>query len=354
MKSKVITWTIIVVVLLGLIIWKLVDNKKTLDNNAELSLVTNTVIPVIVEKPQLTHINRTFNINGRIEAGNEVMILSKAQGIVIQKYKRAGDFVNKGNVIAQLENSVIRESLRIAEADLLKVQKDVDRFQRLAASGAVAIRELEDCQLTLRNSENRIVELKDQLANTTIVAPVSGVLSEDYVEEGSLATIGGMIANIVSDNSLKMKISVTEKEVLQLKKGDTAIITTDVFPGESFSGTVDMISPQGNQQHSYLVEIVLRGDSKKLKPGMYATAQFNPADGEADKIIVSRKAIVGGMKNPHVWIVKNGEAYKVSVETGLYNSEYIEITKGLTLNDIVINSGQVNLSDGFEISILNK
>lgn len=330
------------------------DNKKALNHNAELSLVTNTVIPVIVEKPQFAPINRSFSVNGRIEAGNEVMILSKTQGRVIQKYKRAGDVVNKGNVIIQLENSVIRESLRIAEADLLKAQKDVSRFQRLAASGAVTVRKVEDSELTLRNIENRIVELKDQLANATIIAPVSGILSEDYVEEGSLATIGGQIANIVCSNSLKMKINVTEKEVLQFKKGGTATITSDVYPGESFSGIVDMISPQGNQLHSYLVEIVLQGDFKKLKPGMYATAQFNPAGKETERITVNRKAIAGGMKNPHVWTVKDGKAYKIPVETGLYNNEYIEITKGLTLNDIVINSGQVNLSDGVEISMLNK
>lgn len=355
MKSKkAIVWGIILVILLGLIIWRLFDNKKTLDHNAEMSLTVNTVIPVIVEKPQYSSLDRTFSINGRIEAGTEVTLSSKAQGVVTRKYKKAGDVINKGSIIVQLENDVIRSNMTTAEADLAKARTDVDRFRRLAASGAVTVRELEENEITFRNVQNRITDLKDQLANTIITAPISGILSDDFIEEGSLVTIGGKVADIVSGNSLKMKLSVTEKEVLQLKTGDKAVVTTDVFPGQSFSGTVDMISPQGNELHTYSVEIVLQSDSQELKPGMYATAIFNPADHQTERIIISRKAIVGGMKNPHVWIVRESKAYKMLVQTGFYNNEYIEIIQGISSDDTIISSGQINLSDGVEISILNR
>jgi multidrug resistance efflux pump len=76
--------------------------------------------------------------------------------------------------IAQLENSVIKENLRIAELDLAKAQKDVARYQTLAEAGAVTQRELEDAQIALRTAEGRIAELNDLLANSTIVAPING------------------------------------------------------------------------------------------------------------------------------------------------------------------------------------
>lgn len=354
MKAKIIKWGVVSMAFLGLIGWKLIDNKNTLNRKAELSLAVNTVIPVIVEKPQHSVLDCRFSINGQITADREVMVLSKAQGIVTKKNKKLGDVIPKGSVIAQLENSVVRGKLRAAEEDCMKAKKDVERYLRLVNSGAVTIRELEENELTLRNVENRITELKDQLANTSIIAPITGSLSEDFIEEGSFMTIGDKVATILSNSGLKMQLSVTEKEMLQLARGNRVIVTADVFPGESYSGIVDMISPQGNDLHTYLVEIIIQGNKKRLKPGMYATAIFNPTEKTERKTIISRKAIVGGMKSPHVWIVKEGKAYEIPVETGLYSNEYIEITKGISLDDTVVNSGQINLSEGFEVSILNR
>jgi multidrug resistance efflux pump len=88
------------------------------------------------------------------------MLLSKTTAIVLEKRRKAGDAVIRGTVIARLENSIIRENLHVAEMDCAKARKDVERFERLAAAGAVTTHELEDVQIVLRNVESRIAELK--------------------------------------------------------------------------------------------------------------------------------------------------------------------------------------------------
>ncbi|MDR1022428.1 MAG: efflux RND transporter periplasmic adaptor subunit, partial [Prevotellaceae bacterium] len=223
MKKVKITPILITAALAGLVAWKLVENRQTIDRNAELSSTVNTVIPVTVEKPRYSNIDRRFSVNGRIVPDNEVMVLSKTTAVVLEKHRKAGDAVHRGTVIAQLENSVIRENLRAAEMDCAKARKDVERFERLAASGAVTTRELEDVQIVLRNAESRIAELKDQLSNTTIVAPSDGIIDRDFFEEGTLLSVGSQVAAIVDGRSLKMELSVTEKELLRLKKGDRGI-----------------------------------------------------------------------------------------------------------------------------------
>lgn len=317
-----------------------------------MSLTVNTIIPVVVEKPKYTELDLKISINGRIEAKNEVAIYSKAHAVVLKKYKKAGDAVSKGTVIAQLENDVIRENLRLAGLDLAKAGKDVERFRNLVSIGAVTMRELEEAQITLRNIESRIAELKDQLGNTTIVSPVSGIINKDYFEEGTLLTVGSSVADIVDGKTLKMVVNVTEKEMLRLHKGDKAAIIADVYPGSTFTGTIEAISPKSNDLYYYSVEIAL--NDSRLNPGIYATAIFSTGDTGQKNPVISRKAIVGGLKAPCVFVVRNDKAYKIPVQVGLSDGEYIEITGGISIEDAIVKSGQINLVDGSQVSILNQ
>ena len=351
MKQKLLTPIIITVAIVGFTAWKLVENKNILDQRAEMSSLVNTVIPVTVENPKNLDLDRQFSINGRIDAKNELTIYSKAHAVVTKKYKKAGDAVSKGSVIAQLENTVIKENLRIAEQDFAKAQKDVARFRNLASIEAVTMQELENAQIVLRGTEGRIAELKDQLSNTTIVSPVSGIIDKDYFEEGTLVSIGSNIVDIVNDKSLKMLVNVTEKERLTLKKGENVTITTDVYPGDTFTGTIETIAPKSNDLYYYSIELTLNSD--KLTPGMYATAIFSNGESNRNVPVISRKSIVGGLKAPHVFVVRDNKAYKIPVRIGLSDNEYIEITEGISMNDVLVRSGQINLVDGIEVSILN-
>ncbi len=334
-----------------LIAWKLVDNKQSIDAKAELSLAVNTIVPVVVEKPQYMDLGEKITVNGRVDSKNEVAVNSKAHGIVIKKHKKIGDAVSRGAIIAQLENNVISQNLRLSELDFAKAKKDVERFQNLASIGAVTVRELENAQIALRTIESRIADLQDQLRNTSIISPISGIINKDYFEEGTLLSVGSNVVDIVDDKSLKMYISVTEKEVLKLKKGNKVSIITDVHPGITFTGTIDAISPKSDDQYYYSVELIL--NSPQLQLGMFATAIFNIDKNNKNTLIISRDAIVNGIKDPHVFVVRNAKAYKIPVHIGNSDGKNIEIVNGISINDTIIKSGQINLTDGVDVSILN-
>ena len=351
MKSKIVTPIIVTVSIVGLISWKLVDNKQTIDRNAELSLAVNTIVPVMVEQPRYMDLSEKISVNGRIDSENEVTIYSKAQGVVVRKHKKAGDVVSRGTLIAQLENHVIRENLRLSELDFAKAEKDVERFQNLASIGAVTLRELEDAQIVLRTVESRITDLQDQLNNTSIISPASGIINKDYFEEGTLLSVGGSVVDIVDNKALRMYANLTEKEVLKVKVGMAAGITTDVYPGRTFTGIIKAISPKSNDQYHYSVELTL--SAPELQSGMFATAVFSIDSNNSSTFVISREAIVGGMKAPHVFVVRDSKAYKTAVQVGISDGKYIEITDGISSNDTIVKSGQINLIDGTEVSILN-
>jgi len=351
-KSKIIVTIIVGVSIFSLVAWKLAGNKQTLKHNAELSLVVNPTVPVIVENPQYMALEEIIEATGRIDAENDMTVYSRSQGVVTKKYRGTGDVVDKGTPIAQLDNDVIKENLRLSELDMAKATKDVERYQRLVSIGAVTVRELEEAQLTLRTVESRIADLRDQLRHTTITAPFSGIIDKDYFEEGTLLSIGSNVADIVDVSTLKMVVNVTEKELLKLKVGMEAVITTDAYPGSTFAGRISAISPKSNELYHYSVELALT--RSKLRPGMFATAIFNAGEDSHNTIVVSREAVVGSLKAPCVFVIKDSIAYKVAVLIGISNGEYIEITDGVSPDDVIVKSGHVDLTDGAKVSILNK
>jgi RND family efflux transporter MFP subunit len=234
---------------------------------------------------------------------------------------------------------------------IFEKRRDVERYQKLAASGAVTIREPEETQIILRNIESRISELKYQLVNTTIAAPVTGIIDKDFFKEGTFLTIGSQVAALVDDRSLKMELNVTEKEMLRLRKGDKAIITNDVYSEKTFVGVVSVIAPKGNDLYSYSVELAL-DNTKDLKPGMYATATFGTDKSNKKSFILRWKAIVGGIKDPYVLVVRDNKAYKISVQIGQVNSNFTEIVKGVSNDDMLVITGQINLKNGSEVSVI--
>jgi hypothetical protein len=86
---------------------------------------------------------------------------------------------------------------------------------------------------------------------------------------------------------------------------------------------------------------------------MYATAVFGADGNSTPSVVISRKALVGSMKDAQVFVVRNNRAYKISVQTGQVDADYVEIIEGLSVDDVIVITGQINLKEGSEVSILD-
>jgi RND family efflux transporter MFP subunit len=337
--------------ILGLIIAVLTKNKKEIDENARMSLQVNTIIPVNVTKPQYQELSSDRQVNGKIVAAHSVTITSKTNGIVLKKYKKAGDHVTAGTAIVKAEDHLVRENLRIAEANYAKAKKDAQRYETLWKAGAVTKTEAESVQQALENAEGTRFDQIDKLKNTTVTAPFTGVLEKIHAEEGTLLSPGTPVADIIDPKQLKMEVAVTEKEVVRLAKGQQVKITSDVFEGTVFEGTIDAIGSQGNDNLCYMVEIRLNDkQATKLKPGMSAVAHFQ-SDNKRKELTIERLAIAGGLKNPYVFVVKDGKAYRKNIVTGNVVSNRVEVVEGISENDLIVLNGHSQLADGAQVSV---
>lgn len=330
----------------------LFHNKKVLEEKAKQSLKENISIPVNVIKPQFSTNIEEVTVMGKIVSDNEVIIISKIGGYVIEKYRKSGDYVTKGTIIAKIEDEVISKKFQLANLNLLKAQKDVERYRTLLKVGAVTKMEVENVELSMRAAENIVVELKEQLKNTIIVSPITGFLERDYFEIGSFVSPGTIMAEIVDTKKIKVNATVTGKELISMRQSIPATILVDIYPTKIFEGKINSLGSKGNESMTYTMDINFTSDySDLLKPGMHAQVKISKVDENNKILTIERKCIVGSLKNPNVYIIKNGKAYLKEIEVGRIINDYIEIVKGLKSDDIVVCNGQINLSNESTVTI---
>lgn len=350
---KWITAIATAVIISGWIFCKLTDNKAALDLHPHLSLAGDTAIPITTERPEYRDLSENITLSGRIDYDNKVVISANCQGVVMKKGVDVGDRITKGCVIAQIEDDVINENLRLSYLDLQRAQTDVERYKRLSAMGAVTLQELESTQIVLRGIESRIIDLKHQKANTVIKSPITGIVNNVSFDEGSLLSFGSRVAEIVDDTSLCLYVNVPDIDIMELHKGMDAVVETDNIPEVKIRGVIKTISPTSTDSYYYSAEITLNNTDKRLRAGMFAKVTFT-SENTAGSISVSRDAVSGSMESPYIYVVKNSRVKKVPVTIGIMTSKYVEIIDGISVNDTIVKSGHDNISDGVQIIITEK
>jgi RND family efflux transporter MFP subunit len=343
----------VLVLLCGLVGFTLVNNKKKIDEKAELSLNVDNVMPVVLTSPIQGNLSSTLEANGKFIPAKEMTIMSKTQGIAVKKLKKKGDVVKKGEAILKVEDHLFKEELKVAQLNYNNALKDVDRYKILLDAGATTKKQYEDITMAFQSAEAKLASVRDQLKNSLIVAPVSGILSQIYVEDGGLVLQGAKVAEIIDESSMSLLINVTEKEVLTLKTGQKATVEAEVLPGKKIQGEVIRVSSVGDKALNYEVEIsVGKQFGNSVKTGMQGSAIFTSNGDSKNRILIDRKALVGSIKSPSVFIIKDNTAYKKSITIGEVTSEYVEVVEGINLNDKIVVSGQINLKDKTKVIIL--
>jgi hypothetical protein len=130
-------------------------------------------------------------------------------------------------------------------------------------------------------------------------------------------------------------------------------ITSDVFENKTFEGVIQVIGVQGNDALIYKVEIAIT-EPAGLKPGMFAVAHIE--SGSADnkrRIVIDRRCLVGGLKDPKIYTVSGDKAYLRSIVAGLVTDSHVEVISGLIGNETIVLDGQINLTEGANILIMN-
>lgn len=352
MKSKFILIAVIVLVFTG-ITYKLVANKKAID--AQNILVDNShiAIPVGAIQTKLVLPDNSLKHTGSLIPLKEADISAVGGGKLVAVNYELGDFVQKGAVLATVDSRMLELNLEAAQIARDQAKRDFERFEALYEGGAATEQNFQNIKLQYDNAENQIEQLKKQIADNHILAPISGQIILKLKEEGEFVGPGSVIGQMVQVDQLKVAIMVSEKDIYTIKKGDVVKVTTDVYPGEEFEGKVSFISHKGDAVHNYQVEITLQNNENHLlKAGTFAYIDFQ-RKAEEEVILIPKKALIESLDRPMVYVIQENRVLVKNLLLGRSYGDQVEVVQGLEENEQVVVSGLVNISEGTLVEVID-
>ncbi len=348
MKSKVIVIGS-VVLLIALIGFRLSANKSEIDEKNKLPEKKETKIPVTVSTVKEGSGEQLLVRTGNLIPFKEANIMATAQGKVLSVGYELGTYVKKGAPVVQVDSRLKELSLEATQLSIDKLKKDADRYTALYAGNAATELQLNDTRYNFENAVNQSAQIRQQIEDTRITAPISGRVVKKNIEAGEYVNVGAVLGTILDVSRLKVQVMVSESDVYKLREGDHVTLSTDVFPEKKLDGRISYISPQGDETHNYPVEIVLQ-NSGHLRSGTFVTVTFSQKSSRR-ALLIPRSALVESIRNPYVYIVENGTAAVRKIKVGKELGSDIEVLDGLQLNDTVVVSGQINLSEGKAVQV---
>lgn len=352
--KKIIT-ALVLVALIGGTIYILNRNKT--NNDAETAIVAeqNATITVRVEKATVRAVDATYKANGNFVPYQEVTLSAETPGRVVKLLVDEGAQVRKGQVVALVNSDQINVQVRNAEAAYATAKADAARFESAYTTGGVTKQQLDQVKLMLQNAEANLKSAQITAGDAHIKAPIDGIINKKHVEQGSFVAPGAPIFDLVNVNQLKLRVNVDESHVANLKEGDIIEVKASVFPNDRFEGKVTFIAPKADAALNYPVDLLLTNNQgNKLRAGMYGSAYFD-ADQNQDTplLLVPRNAFVGSVSSNLIYRVIDNKAVATTVVSGRNLGDFVEILEGLKEGEIVITSGQINLTDQAPVSIIN-
>lgn len=339
-----------IVVVFAVMVAVLLNNKSKMQAKAKNDVVK--FLPVTLVPVQKQQLSENLSLTGTITANNDVAVQSETEGRVTKVLVEIGDRVKAGDVLVQVDDELKQANYAAAEVNYEKLKKDLERYQKMYKENSVSDAQLEGARLAYKSAEAQYIVARRQFNDTRIKTPISGIVTSRVVDVGASVQKNNLVANVVDLSMLKAKLNVAEDDAFKLKAGDAVEVTTDVYPGITFSGSIETISAKGDEAHTYPVQIRLaNNETHPLKAGMFGRVAFTSIT--SGKVLsIPRETLLGSTKSAQVFVVDNGIAHLRSVIIGSEVGTNLQVLSGLTEGEQVVLSGQNNLKDNVAVTIV--
>lgn len=315
-------------------------------------------------------------LSGRIIANRDVSVMSPLAAKVLSVKVKVGDTVSENQVLFTLDQKDIVKNYQplldnynrtktLTEESIRQAQKNVDDTQALLEIGAASQSQLDQAKLALLQQQTSaasqlsqldesIKDVNDTLKDTSVKAPIAGVVTAVNVVENNTASQAAAAVTISENQKPQVSVSVAETLIPSLNVGDPVDITVPAVSATPFTAKIRSISPTtSSQTQLYEVKMNVPSDAG-YKVGMFANATFR-MNRRADVVVIPSEAIQTDGQTSWVYIINDkNTASKIPVTTGLVNGESTEITKGLAGGEQLVTKGQTYLSEGSAVRVVSK
>ena len=355
---------------------------------------SNVAVVSVAQATELATEGRAtvLNASGYVTARRAATVSSKTTGKVVEVLIEEGIVVSEGDLLARLDDSLIRATYRLAQAQaesargsleetrirINEAKLDFDRAKRLVSENVSSQSSLDRAEAELRSVEARLeVQHEDlsaatrlvavraqELADMEIRAPFSGVVVSKDAQPGEMVSPvsggGGFtrtgICTIVDMASLEIEVDVNESYITRVSKDQPVEAVLDAYPDWRIAAHVITIIPTADRQKATVaVRIGFDERDDRVLPDMGVKVKFIASETETverrSTVTIPRQALRRQGEQDVVFVVSNGHAERRAIKVGMADGEIVQVASGVTAGESVIIMGPEDLADGDKVRV---
>lgn len=289
--------------------------------------------------------NHFVEIQGKVVTENNVIVSSETAGIIKDIAVKSGDKVKKGQVLASLDNVLIRKSIEDLKTSLDLAKTIYEKQEKLWKDNVGTEVQYLQAKNTKESLENKLDQLNEQLKKTKILAPMDGVIDEVFKKEGELQSPGLPAFRVVNLSEFKIAGELAESYISKINVGDEVEV---YFPDlkktikEKISVVGSTINPTNR---TFSIEIKLSSNQVQVKPNLVAYLKVKDFS-KAKSIVVPINTLQRDRENQFVYVTESNKVVKKVIKVGETYGSNAQVLEGLKEGDQLITFGYNDVTEG--------
>ena len=322
-----------------------------LDENEQIQVISKFNV---IEKEFTTYVELQANLKSR----KNVVILSEFQGALKNLFVREGQLVKKGELLAEINDSGLKEQLDQMLIQANYTKDNFDRVKRLWEKNIGSEMQFLKAKSDFETNNKMVEQIRDQLSKTKIYAPFDGEIDEIISNLGSNLVPGSSILRVVNLDIIYAEAQVPEKYVSSIELGTEALVSIPLLNKEVTSKIVQSGNFINPNNRTFRVEAPVENKDKRIKQNLNARIKIKNYSNIKALVVPLRVIREDASGRPFIYkLVETDKkdvllTVKIFVETGANNDEEIEITKGLSIGDIIVLEGANNVEDNQRVRVI--
>lgn len=347
--NKKVKWGLVAFIVCALVCWGIYSQMPK--QNSELSQADKVeagskgkkkVLNVNGMRVKKGVLSDEIMVTGTLLPDEEVDLSFETSGQVVEIMFKEGAHVKKGQLLARVNDKVLRAELRRLSSQLKLANDRVYRQRTLLQHDAVSQEAYEQVKTELATLKAEIDAVKAQIEQTELRAPFDGVIGLRQISVGAYASPTTVVSKLTRYVPLKVEFAVPERYAKDMKPGISLNFSVDgflqTFPAKVYAkeSVIDM------NTHTLTVRALYANANGLLSPGRYASINLKKQEIK-DAIAIPAEAVVPEMGKDKVYLYKSGKAQPVELKLGLRTEDRVQVLSGLEVGDTLITSGTLQL-----------
>lgn len=302
--------------------------------------------------------NAMLTFPGKTKSVEDVNVAFRVSGPIRKVYVKEGDYVKRGQMIAEMDPRDYRVQLSATQAEYEQIKADAERVIALYNEGNTTASNYDKARYGLQQITEKLANHRNQLADTKLYAPISGYIQKRLHSDGETVSAGMPVVSMFSSADTEIEIFVPASDYAKRDQLVSAFCSFEVVPDENFPLELSSYSKEANASQLYSVRFKIASsyDRSKITPGMTTMVYVRYNTDDSDKTVkVPTRAVYRKDGKAFVFVLDEKESvvHQRSVTVGRIDlNGNIEVKDGVKTGESVVTAGVRFLQDGQKVRML--